>query len=380
LKSAAHRRAPKITRIPLSKIRFDERYPADDRLTPLVVRAETGVDPVALTRIREDQIVSGFFVRDGKEVVHKSFHDEKRVKDMVAILRGGQRPMLLVYWNIHAPGPWKYVCPDDELMLAAYRAAGIRMIPCQILRPKKTARGVGEIWVRSGARRIMLDSTLPASSAAVATMFGEKKVRFSHLVGKLRKSCDETLPMIEAFHQEGGDGVSYHQMLHATVVRHERTLDSIRYLVGRRRREHAGALTRLAYEAYLNFYLDWLSPEFLGPRIQLLSRIRDAQLNSSEEEAAKRNLKGLEAIREFVPLFESTLEKARLSPLTEQFYRMFYPQFSLMTHQSYSAWSPIPQGRTRPTATMPLPPNSDAGSMPSRRHCWSASATRPAGR
>lgn len=174
-------------------------------------------------------------------------------------------------------------------MLAAYRAAGIRMIPCQILKPKKTARGVGEIWVRSGARRIALDAALPASSALVATMFGDKKVRFSHLVGRLRKSCYETLPMIEGFHQEGGDGVSYHQMLHATVVRHERTLDSIRHLVGKRRHEHAGALARLAYEAYLNFYLDWLSPEFLGPRIQLLSRIRDAQLTSSEEEV-KRNL------------------------------------------------------------------------------------------
>src|SRR5690606_33551986 len=71
-------------------------------------------------------------------------------------------------------------------------------------------------------------------------------------------------------------------------------------------------------------------------RIQLLSWIRDAQLNSSDEEAAKRNLKSLESIREFVPIFESTLEKARISSLTEQFYRMFYPQFSLITHQSYS--------------------------------------------
>lgn len=144
--------------------------------------------------------------------------------------------MLLVYWNIHAPGPWKCVCPDGGLMLAAYRA---------------------------------------------------------------------------------------------TVIRHERMPDSIRHPTARRRREHAGALARLAYGAYLNFHLDWLSPGFPGPRIQSLSRIRRAQPDSSDKGEATRNLKNLESIREFVPLFESTVEKARASSRSQRGRRARGPRFPI---------------------------------------------------
>lgn len=336
MKSDEHRRAPRRVRIPLSQIHMDERFPEDRRLTSLILKAEAGADVVALTRIRSDQIATGFFERVASKVVHNTSYDEGFVREVVANLRRGHRPVLLVYWNSHAPGPWKYVCSDDELTLAAYRAAGIPMVPCQILRPRKTRRGMGEVWVRSGEKRIVFDSILPASNPSVSTAFGEKRIGFPYLVRKLRGYCKETLRLIEEFHEDAEGGISYHQMLHAAVLRHERTLDSIRYLVGRGRHEHAGALTRLAYEAYLNFYLDWLSPEFIGPRLQLLARIRSAQSGSLDEETAARHRRSLDHIREFVPLFESTLEKARLSSLTEQFYRLFYPGFSLMTHQSYA--------------------------------------------
>lgn len=336
MKSDEHRRAPETVLIPLSQIRMDEQFPEDRRLISLILKAEAGADVVALTRIRDDQIATGFYERVGSEVVHNTFYDESYVQDIVANLRRGHRPVLLVYWNSHAPGPWKYVCSDDELTLAAYRAAGIPMIPCQILRPRKTKRGVGEVWVRSGEKRIIFNSILPASSPSVSTVFGEKRIGFPYLIRKLREYCKETLRLIEEFHEDAGGGISYHHMLHAAVLRHERTLDSIRHLVRRGRHEHAGALARLAYEAYLNFYLDWLSPEFFGPRLQLLARIRDSLSGSPDKEEAERNLRSLEYIKEFVPIFESTLEKARVSSLTEQFYRMFYPRFSLIAHQSYS--------------------------------------------
>lgn len=96
------------------------------------------------------------------------------------------------------------------------------------------------------------------------------------------------------------------------------------------RTEHAEALARVAYESFLNFYVDWLSPEFFGPRLQLLSSIRAAQsrgVRSLDDELA--------SLDNFPDLLENTSEKARVSPLGSFFHSSIYPPLSLVAHQSY---------------------------------------------
>ena len=119
-------------------------------------------------------------------------------------------------------------------------------------------------------------------------------------------------------------------MLHALLLRHERILDSISRMVALGRVEHASVLTRVAYEAFLNFYVDWLSPEFFGPRLQFLSAVRAAQRRGIETPDDS-----LAVLANLVEFFENTSDKARVSPLGSSFHTLIYPWLSLVAHQSY---------------------------------------------
>jgi hypothetical protein len=105
-------------------------------------------------------------------------------------------------------------------------------------------------------------------------------------------------------------------------------LDSILCLVDLGRIEHAEVLARVAYEGFLNFYIDWLSPEFFGPRLQLLSSVRAAQGggDSSLDDS-------LSVLDNLPLLLENTSEKARISPLGSFFHSSMYPPLSLVAHQ-----------------------------------------------
>lgn len=239
--------------------------------------------------------------------------------------------MLDVYWNPHVPSGGGYVCADHETPLAAYRSLGIKLVPCRVLRPKPTPAAEAALWIENRGKVAYLEKAVPPAIESYASFAGTMGIGFAELIPLLTSICTEARQAIVGFHQDAGLGVHYHQMLHAILRRHERALDSILRLVQLNRVEHAAALTRLAYEAFLNFYIDWLSPEFFGKRLQFLAMIREAQ--NQDKSLHKNELKRLGNFTEFL---ENTSDKARVSPLGTMFHDIVYPPLSLVVHQSYA--------------------------------------------
>lgn len=238
--------------------------------------------------------------------------------------------MLDLYWSPLAPGAGGYVCPDDEPALAAYRNLKFALVPCRILNPKTVDAPEASVWLEMREDKAFLAKVVPPVSDKYGAFFGETPIPFQQLMQNLITKCRDTRNIIIKFHRKGQSPVHYHEMLYAFLRRHETLLDSVARLIALGRSEHAGSLTRVGYEAFLNFYIDWLSPEFMGPRLQVLSAIRHAQSQGVEELTSS-----LPALTNFVGLLENASEKARISPLGSFFHKVIYPSLSLVVHQSY---------------------------------------------
>ncbi|MGZ8286678.1 MAG: hypothetical protein ACXW27_09730 [Allosphingosinicella sp.] len=279
--------------------------------------------------------MSGFYRRSGSSTEHISNLNPDHVSTIAVPIKAGLRPVLGVYWSPHAPGDSKFVCSDDEIALAAYRLLGISKVPVLIYRPSTSALPEAAIWCEKRGEDIRLAGSVPSSRSDAEMVFGTNDPPIDLLINSLSERCQQVRSQILQFHQETADGTHYHHVLHATLKRHERLLDSIRVLVSSGRIEHAEGLLRIGYEAFLNFYLDWLSPGFFGPRLQLLSAVRHAEIDEQDPKNLA-SLKGsLAVLQNFTKLLETTAEKARLSPLGTVVHSLLYPPLSLVSHQTY---------------------------------------------
>ena len=314
--------------VPISQLQVDPLFRIDDQFVKLQVKLSRGEIKVSLTRLPEAEIMSGFYRRVAGNTEHVSnLANLDRVPMIASSIRGGWRPSVEVYWSPLAPVGGCYVCPDDELILAAYRALNIRLVPTRILKPKASPLTEGSVWIEERNGGVGLAREFPPlrSDNYQALSIGGS-ASFEEACGILTNACASVGETIRNFHSdECESNLHYHQMLHAAVGRHRRIIGSIAKLVAENRTEHAGALARVCYEAFLNFYVDWLAPEFLGSRLQLLGIIRVNRMDEKE----------LRPLRNFKELFENTFRKARLSPLGEQFHEALYPALSLIAHQSY---------------------------------------------
>jgi hypothetical protein len=270
-----HVRLEKTISVPLADIEAGP-FDHDPQYASLFKKELEGAVPTSLTRLSEGAITSGFFARRNGKTVHISNLESEFLPIIIAEIRGGWRPRLSIYWNSLAPTASKYVCPDDELPLAAYRRLGIRLVPCSIINPKPFASAEAAIWIKSDGDSVNLARTVPPSVDGVLTLKMSKGASFSRLAELLIQECAKTRKTIKKFHLKNREKTNYHHVLYAALRRQERIIDSISQLVSLQRAEHAAALVRVSYEAFLNFYIDWISPSFFGPRLQLLSLIRDA--------------------------------------------------------------------------------------------------------
>jgi hypothetical protein len=324
------RRAATVT-IPWADISGRDDFQTDDRLLRMYKMEYQGEMNCALTRLPVSAITSGFYERQTNGVVHVSNLKQDSIPTMEQKIRGGVRPKIDVYWSPIAPGGGGYVCADDETTLAAYSKLNFTFVPCGVLRPRKVEASEASIWLEKRAKYVGLKKAVaPATRDDYASFAGPTLPPFSELLQFLMDKCKETRLSIRSFHQDNGSGVHYHQMLYAVLRRHERILDSICSEVDLGRAEHAEILTRVAYEGFLNFYIDWLSPEFFESRLQLLASIRSAQTGSNKTLDCH-----LDVLANFVSFLENTAEKGRVSPLGSFFHGLIYPPLSLATHRSY---------------------------------------------
>jgi hypothetical protein len=320
-----HHRARTTLLIDPANLKVDQDFELDERYLRLMGEVSRGDLKIGLTRLPEEAIHTGFYRRRGGKSEHVTNLKRDLLADLIWAIRTGWRPEIELYWSPLAPGGGAYVCPDDELTLAAYRTAKIRLIPCRILRPKATPLEEAAIWIgKDNGGTALIREIAPARPRRYPA-FKSKSSSLSDVCHSLTKACESVCEAIRGFHRTGGE-LHFHQMLHAAVLRHQRIIESVDLLASDGRAEHAGALARVCYEAFLNFYLDWLSPEFFGPRLQLLAFVREKSLPNAE----------LAPLNNFTELFENTSRKARIGPLGEHYHQSIYPALSLIAHQSYA--------------------------------------------
>ncbi|MBD8641116.1 hypothetical protein [Sphingomonas sp. CFBP 13733] len=327
-----HRRLPEVREVHIPTLKTDPTFVFDNKLVSTYAALNRGEVKVGVTRMATTEIHAGFFRREADgSITHVQNLKKSRTSGLTEAIRNGLRPSLDLQWSPHAPGGGGYVCADDEYSLAAYRDLNIAVVPCRVLRPKPILGSEAALWIEPKGKLPKLVRTIPPELVAVATYFGGREVGPAIAIPHLRERCEATMARIEVFHKDEGYDVHYHQMLHAVVRRHARALDTIQVLIGQGRREHGLAICRLAYEAFLNFYLDWLAPQLIGPRLQLIAALRQ------KESATNRGKDpAWDMLTNFTSLLEKTSEKARLSPLGDWFHDAIYHSLSLVVHQSYS--------------------------------------------
>lgn len=319
-----HFRAKPTTLVKVSDIYVPPMRFTDDAFLRLVTQELQGKLDVALTRLPEASITTGFFEHKAGEVHHRSELDSNYVLTTRDSISSGARPIVEVYWSQLAPNKGGYVCPDSEVTLATYRLTSINYVPIRILKPKRAAGPEGAIIIRpteDGFRHLQRPTHVGYDTFRID---GDIDATFE--LDLLISYCEDTLSEITSFHKEGDGKLHYHQFLHAIVRRHARAVSSISWLVVNKRFEHAFILLRSTYEAFLNFYVDWLSPELIGPRLQFISSVRARNSCASE----------LKIIGNYANLLESSSQKALLTPLGSSFYENVYGFLSLAAHQSYS--------------------------------------------
>lgn len=327
-----HRRLPETQQVKISSLVRDEDFVADERLVRTYESLSRGKIKVTTTRIATSQIASAYYRRNSDgSVEYISNLKDSGVAGLQQAIRAGVRPSLDLQWNPHAPNGGGYVCADDEHSLAAYKSLNISLVPCRILRPKPLPGTEAALWLEPKGELPKLAKTIPPVLDRVPTYLGESKPSPREALPFLRSICIRVMDQITEFHVPGNYDLHYHEMLHAVVRRHARAIDTIIDLIEKGRREHALAICRLGYEAFLNFYLDWLSPQLIGPRLQLIAELRKIEQPGSSDQNPAWNV-----LTNFPGLLENASEKARLSPLGSWFHNAVYPSLSLIVHQSYS--------------------------------------------
>ena len=330
-KQKNHLRLPETTIVSLDQIRVDEDFAASDPIVQLYVKLEQGKIKVALTRLHQRDLHSGYFERLSGSTKHTSNLKLEKVPLLEAIIKSGGRPTVDAIWSPLAPSGGGYMCPDDELALTAYRNLGISMIPCRILKPTKKMSIEAAIWLEKRSNQVRMARSIPPKIDSIGFFDhpDDKDFPFEERVSKITQKSSEIREEIIKFHLNAADKTHFHQVLYALLRRHERILDSVKRLIELDRVEHASALVRVAYESFLNFYLDWLSPQFFGPRLQLLSYVREMDGAKSAYD------EGWKTLSNFADLFENTTKKGIISPLGERIHRDIYAGLSSISHQSY---------------------------------------------
>jgi hypothetical protein len=130
------------------------------------------------------------------------------------------------------------------------------------------------------------------------------------------------------------DVVHYHQTLHSVAYRVVEGLAAIELLYENKMHHQMRPLVRSLYELFLNFYIDWLCPEQVGPLLQSLALLKQLAPNSAEAQNLKKAVES--TYLGLVDVCSNASAKANLSPLGRLFHESIYPILSQVVHQDFS--------------------------------------------
>ncbi|WP_444898881.1 DUF5677 domain-containing protein [Microbulbifer sp. VAAC004] len=305
-----------------------------------------------ITRVSISRIEPGFYKRTENGWKHVTDNPPQEDIDYIAsTIRGGYRPALHIYQNLNKDREFDFVCADDVATYHAYSSLGVSKPPAIILGSKK---GLEE-------SALTIKGFKHTNNLYTHLIYSMEKVNrdsfFSLLGSNVSDDISLELAKLEAyievlkdefrqFHSNKRSDVSYHQVIFSILARASEMLKSIRVLVDKDLAIQSSNIVRSLYELSLNFYLCWLSPHGITQMIQLSSVMSESEWKKECNKAVKEQISkkldrnSAEKIKEAklyqFNISKSVIEKARLSPFGEPYYKEIYSFLSDIAHHDFS--------------------------------------------
>jgi hypothetical protein len=298
------------------------------------------------TRLSLNKIKPGFYQPSHNGLLYKcDKRDEESIACLKSTIKAGGRSPLYLYENINKQDKEIYLCPDDINLFFAYLELNVLKPPVMILGHKQgleeSCYVVKSITNQSCSENGFLENVFPVNSKLQPSILGKNKnnnANFDILIEKV----NTVKKRIREFHQGENSELHYHHTLFSTLQRAEDTLLSMKLLFEAGLYVNAGMLLRSLYELSLNFYIDWLAPDWIYQFMQMASVMKLKEWekfcnNSIQKGILNHDLKiRKEAnIRAFL-LASKVSEKAKVFPLGEKHYLEIYSFLSKIGHHDFS--------------------------------------------
>ncbi|MCP3130162.1 DUF5677 domain-containing protein [Shewanella sp. KJ2020] len=305
-----------------------------------------------ITRVSISRIEPGFYKRTKNGWEHITDNPPQEDIDyMASTIRGGYRPALHIYQNLNKDSEFDFVCADDVATYHAYLSLGVSKPPVIILGSKKgleesalTIKGFKCTYnpythFIFSMEKVNRDSFLSLLGADVSDDISLELTKLENYIEVLKGEFRE-------FHSNKRSDVSYHQIIFGILARASEMLKSIRILIEEDLVIQSANIVRSLYELSLNFYMCWLSPHEITRMVQLSSVIsenewkKECDKTLKEQVANKLDRNSAEKIKEAklyqFNITKSVIEKARLSPFGEAYYKDVYAFLSDIAHHDFS--------------------------------------------
>lgn len=335
-----HRRTPKYEFVDPKKIKVaDDGFDCDEQFTKLYVKVIKGKLPEQWARIPIEKIRQGSLRRmeDGSIKHVKNCRDDSYVGSLMRqICRGYRQPVYVYASPFSDDGMLE--CPDDERKLMAYDRLGVRMIPCVILGNTDVGYPslsvLGKIGDHSRLQKVRPHPLTNYRSLIGVSINDELLLKY---IDDLISSSEAMCAKLRAFHVAEDDGIHYHHQMYSCLSNNIKTLGAMRILFLDEKMDQIVPLIRMMYEAFLNFYVDWMAPHYIGQMLQFLAAIRRAELSGEIRKADLARLfpNNDVSLFGFSDFLQSVKRKASISSLGDYFYENVYPQLSFVAHQDY---------------------------------------------
>ncbi len=331
-------RAPLTVQLDASRIHIPP-FEEDPRFMELWTSYMNGESWGWQTRIPTKDVIPGFAAPNGE--IHSDI-DRRFVSHITEKIRGGRRPTIHLYEGEYENAE-RYFCADDEVVLAAYRALGVESAPALILGTPKIPLREARVGARLDPRtRLPVEFDVRGSARPQpAVVPGPKPQSLVTYFDAFIKRIDECSTRIREFHVPGGE-VHYHQTLMSYLVRARRAVVAMRDLSYAGQFEVAMVVARGLYEMVSVLYLDWLDPEFFGPRLhsflQLSPPDLKRQVTALEEKLVRDGAQREDAAsvckcqRKLVALCTNIRQRCELMPSGETMHAKAYRELSKFAH------------------------------------------------
>jgi hypothetical protein len=354
-------RIPRSEEVSSKEIGRSESWVEDTHFTKLYQRYSLGKLLGVATRGPIARILPGVYRLSSEDRVEHIACESATdaINAMTYDIRCGHRPSLFLYKGIFGESKNHFVCSDDLTAYYAYKNLGICRVPAIILGKHKDLLSESGICTRGDPRKLgsfVYDSVLALSPNSAQSFLGDwdtlKKMDPLRAVSTLKQHAQDAAKCIEVFHREAhpSDEIHYHHTLHSVAYRLFETLQAIEQLLAQNLSRQVRFLVRPLYEMFLNFYVDWLYPEKVGPLLQAVSILKRAAPTQPEIETLRKSVTA--TYGRLVGVVTNAAEKGRLSPLGQVLHQQIYSSLSQVIHQDFGVTSEYGETLTGSTPTM----------------------------